>query len=109
MGAGERRRVKGASTGVAETGRGRTPGGIVATCLLVTLALAACDPVVSIGGANFPDWLICAMAGASLAALCRPVLIFAGFERYLRPLVIFYGSLIILFALLSWISFFNRV
>jgi len=109
MDAGERKRVKGASTGVAERGGGRRQGGIAATCLLVTLVLSACDPVVSIGGANFPDWLICAMAGALLAALCRPVLIFAGFERYLRPLVIFYGSLIILFALLSWISFFNRV
>jgi YtcA family len=77
--------------------------------LLLALSLAACDPVVSIGGANFPDWLICATVGASLAALCRPVLILAGFERYLRPLVIFYGSLIILFALLTWIILFNRI
>ena len=100
--------MKGVNTGVRETGVGRKPGGLVA-CLLLTLALAACDPVVSIGGANFPDWLICAMAGASLAALCRPALIFVGCERYLHPLVIFYNSLIILFALLSWIIFFNRV
>jgi hypothetical protein len=109
MGAGDRQRVKGESTGVPATGGGRKARGIVACLLLVAVALAACDPVVSIGGANFPDWLICVMAGASLAALCRPVLIFAGCERYLRPLVIFYGSLIILFALLSWLIFFNRV
>ncbi|HEX4209876.1 MAG TPA: YtcA family lipoprotein [Candidatus Binataceae bacterium] len=76
--------------------------------LLIILPLAACDPVVSIGGANFPDWLVCAITGAVVAALMRPLLIVAGFERYLRPLVIFYGSLIILFALSTWMIFFNR-
>jgi hypothetical protein len=72
------------------------------------IALSACDPVVSIGGANFPDWLICLISGAALAALLRPLLVLLKFERYLRPLVIFYSSLIILFALSAWIVFFTR-
>jgi YtcA family len=72
------------------------------------IALAACDPVVSIGGANFPDWLICLIGGAALAALLRPLLIVIGLERYLRPLVIFYSSLIVLFALSAWVVFFNQ-
>jgi hypothetical protein len=28
------------------------------------LATAGCDPVVSIAGANFPDWLLCVLHGA---------------------------------------------
>jgi hypothetical protein len=74
----------------------------------VSIALSACDPVVSIGGANFPDWLICLIGGAALAAILRPLLIAFGLERYLRPLVIFYSSLIVLFALSAWLVFFKQ-
>jgi hypothetical protein len=74
----------------------------------VLIALSACDPVVSIGGANFPDWLICLIGGAALAAILRPLLIAIGLERYLRPLVIFYSSLIVLFALSAWLVFFKQ-
>jgi hypothetical protein len=70
--------------------------------------LASCDPVVSIAGANFPDWLICLTVGAMLAAISRPILILAGGERYLRPLVIFYSSVIALGGLVTWVIFFNR-
>lgn len=81
---------------------------ILAAGLLAVISLTACDPVVSVGGANFPDWLICIIAGAALAALLRPLLVVIGLERYLRPLVIFYSSLIVLFALTAWLVFFNR-
>jgi hypothetical protein len=70
--------------------------------------LASCDPVVTIAGANFPDWLICVMAGAAIATVSRPILIWTGGERYLRPLVIFYSSLIALGGLVTWVIFFNR-
>ncbi|MGA2408887.1 MAG: YtcA family lipoprotein [Candidatus Binataceae bacterium] len=72
------------------------------------LFLAGCDPVVSIAGANFPDWLICVIIGAVLTAIVRPLLLFAGCERYLRPLIVFYSSMIVLVALVTWIAFFNR-
>jgi YtcA family len=81
---------------------------ILASGMAASIALAGCDPIVSIGGANLPDWLICLTGGAALAALFRPLLIVVGFERYLRPLVIFYGSLMVLFALTAWILFFNQ-
>ncbi len=42
---------------------------------ILMLTAAGCDPVVSIAGANFPDWLLCAGAGAILAALCHPLLV----------------------------------
>jgi len=81
---------------------------LAAECGAVPMILAGCDPVVSIAGANFPDWLICVIAGAVIAASARPLLSLAGFERYLRPLMLFYSGLIVLIALLTWILFFNR-
>jgi YtcA family len=75
---------------------------------ILTLTTAGCDPVVSIAGANFPDWLLCAGAGAILAALCHPLLVAAGLERDLRPQPLFYGGLIAMFALIGWITFFSR-
>jgi hypothetical protein len=77
--------------------------------LILTLAAAGCAPVVSIAGANFPDWLLCAAGGAALAALCRPLLLASGLERELRPLPVFYGGLTATFALIAWVIFFKRV
>lgn len=81
---------------------------VFAIAPLAALMLASCDPVVNIAGANFPDWLICVTVGALLAAISRPILIWIGAERYLRPLVIFYSSLIALGGLVAWVIFFNR-
>lgn len=80
-------------------------------CLpIATLVLVAsgCDPVVSIAGANFPDWLLCAAVGAILAAMCHPLFVAARLERYLRPLPLFYSALIVMFALIGWVVFFSR-
>lgn len=74
----------------------------------IPLTVAGCDPVISIAGANFPDWLLCVGAGAILAALCHPLLVAARLERELRPLALFYGGLIAMFALIGWVSFFSR-
>lgn len=71
--------------------------------------LSGCDPVVSIAGADFPDWLVCTIAGCLLGTVCHLVFRRAGLERYLRPLPFFYGSLILMFALIVWVTFFNRV
>jgi YtcA-like protein len=83
-----------------------------ALCYLVPgilmLTAAGCDPVVSIAGANFPDWLLCAGAGALLAALCHPIFVATGLERDLRPLPLFYGGVIAMFALIGWVTFFSR-
>ncbi|HUN59967.1 MAG TPA: YtcA family lipoprotein [Candidatus Binataceae bacterium] len=81
---------------------------MLASGVWAVISFAGCDPVISIGGTNFPDWLICLIGGAALAALLRPLLLVLRLERYLRPLVIFYSSLIILFALSAWLIFFNR-
>lgn len=80
-------------------------------CVLTLAALGACgcDPVVTVAGANFPDWLVCALVGSVLAAACHPLLQVSGLERHLRPLPFFYGSLIVMFSAVIWIVFFSRV
>jgi YtcA family len=81
-------------------------GGSVAA--FSALWLFGCDPVVSIAGADFPDWLLCVILGSFLSAACHPPLRRSGLERHLRPLPFFYGSLIVMFSLVAWVIFFNR-
>ena len=76
---------------------------------LSIVTLTACDPIVTIAGANFPSWLLCMLVGAILAAIVRPLLVLARLEQYLGPLTIFYPSLIAMFAMIVWVIFFNRV
>lgn len=76
---------------------------------LSIVTLTACDPIITIAGANFPSWLFCMMVGAMLAAIVRPLLVLARLEAHLGPLTIFYPSLIAMFAMIVWVIFFNRV
>jgi hypothetical protein len=59
-----------------------------AAAALATLALASCDPVVNIAGANFPAWLLCAIVGGVLTAAFRPVFAASGIEPHLGPLLL---------------------
>jgi len=80
-------------------------------CVLgfVTGALVACDPVVNIAGANFPAWLICAIAGAILAASLRPAFLVTGIEPYLGPVMLIYPCLAILLGCAVYLMLFNRI
>lgn len=71
--------------------------------------LAACDPVVNIAGANFPAWLLCALAGAILAAGLRPVFVATGIEPYLGPLLLIYPCLALLIGCAVYLLLFNRI
>jgi len=71
--------------------------------------LAGCDPVVNIAGANFPAWLLCALIGAMLAAVCRPLFVATAIEPYLGPLLLIYPCLAILLACAVYLAFFNRI
>jgi hypothetical protein len=71
--------------------------------------LAGCDPVVNIAGANFPSWLFCAICGAILTAVIRPLLVATGVETYLWPLPVVYLSLAVLMGCIVWLIFFNRI
>ena len=81
--------------------------GLAAGLSIVTLT--ACDPIITIAGANFPSWLFCMIVGAILAAIVRPLLVLTRLEPYMGPLTIFYPSLIAMFAMIVWAIFFNRV
>lgn len=69
---------------------------------------AACDPIVTIAGANFPSWLLCIIVGAIFAGLARTLLVIVRLESAVGPLTIFYPSLIAMFAMIVWVLFFNR-
>ena len=73
------------------------------------LTLVGCDPVVNIAGANFPAWLFCAVAGAIVTAMLRPVFAATKVEPYLGPLILIYPCLAILLACLIYLIFFNRI
>ena len=77
--------------------------------LAAASALAGCDPVINIAGANFPSWLFCAICGAILTAVIRPVFVATRIEAYLWPLPIVYLSLMVLMGCIVWIIFFNRI
>src|SRR5260370_20609564 len=72
----------------------------LAACLSI-VTLTACDPIVTIAGANFPSWLLCMIVGAILATIVRPLFVLARLESYLGPLTIFYPSLIAMFGMIS--------
>ena len=80
-----------------------------APILVAASALAGCDPVINIAGANFPSWLFCAICGAILTAVIRPVFVAIRVEEYLWPLPIVYLSLMVLMGCIVWIIFFNRI
>ena len=79
------------------------------TACLSIVTLTACDPIITIAGATFPSWLFCMIVGAILAAIVRPLLVLARLEPHLGPLTIFYPSLIAMFAMIVWVTFFNRI
>jgi YtcA family len=68
-----------------------------------------CDPVVNIAGANFPAWLLCAIAGTVLAAMLRPLFVLARIEQYLWPMPLVYASLAVLLGCVVYLIFFNRI
>jgi YtcA family len=77
--------------------------------VVAAFLLAGCDPVINIAGANFPSWLFCAICGAILAALIRPIFVVTRVERYLWPRPLVYSSLAVLMGCVVWLIFFNRI
>jgi hypothetical protein len=80
-----------------------------APIVVAASAVAGCDPVINIAGANFPSWLFCAICGAILTAVIRPVFVATRVESYMWPLPIVYLSLTVLMGCVVWIIFFNRI
>jgi hypothetical protein len=83
----------------------------IATLAFATiLALASCDSVVNIAGANFSAWLLlCVIVGAMLAAGFRLVFAASAIEPHLGPSPLIYPCLPLLLGSALYLMFFNRV
>jgi hypothetical protein len=90
-------------------GRVRAVASLLVALAFLPATLAACDPVVNIAGANFPAWLLCAVVGAILAAVLRPVFLATGIEPYLGPLLLIYPCLAVLIGCAVYLLLFNRI
>ena len=73
------------------------------------LALAGCDPIVNIAGANFPAWMLCAIVGAILAGVMRLAFITIRIEPHVGPRVVIYPCLAFLLGCGVYLIFFNRI
>jgi hypothetical protein len=89
--------------------REAVPSFAVMAISMAGTTIGGCDPVINIGGANFPGWLVCAIAGIALAAIIRLLFVAVGIETYLGPAVLIYPCLVVLLACLTWLIFFNRI
>ncbi|QJI39431.1 hypothetical protein HKK52_00290 [Pseudomonas sp. ADAK2] len=77
--------------------------------VLLTLALSACAnaPSVPVLGAYFPDWLFCILGAVLLAFVLHALLARRGFGAWLAPPALTYPLLTVLFALCTWLLFFQ--
>lgn len=76
---------------------------------VASLTLAACDPVVNVAGANFPAWLLSAIAGALLALIFRMTFSAIGIEREMAPALMVYPALAFLLGCAIYLLFFDRL
>ncbi len=63
---------------------------VAASSLLA--GLAGCSPMSEIGGAYFPAWLLCMLAGLILTLICRAVLIRMRLDLWIRPRALAYPA-----------------
>ena len=66
-------------------------------------ALAACSPVISVAGANFPVWTLCLISGILAALLLKPFFVTTGLDEWMTPRPLVYGCLALTIAFLCWL------
>lgn len=76
------------------------------TALFVGLAYTGCAPMLPIGGAYFPDWLLSGLGGLLVVSVVRALLIALDLDRHLQPRVLAYPAMTVLFTLLIFLLFF---
>jgi hypothetical protein len=80
---------------------------IFAPAILLLLTGCGRAPSVDILGSFFPVWMICLAIAVVLASVIRMVLLRYQFESEVRPVALFYPSLVILLSCLLWLIFFR--
>jgi len=80
-----------------------------ATAWVSVLASApGCSPYVEVGGAYFPAWLICLLAGSAGSAVLRSVLVRRGLDSSIEPQVLAWPAIIVALSAACWLVFFSR-
>jgi hypothetical protein len=81
---------------------------------MLVFPLAGCaglsphSPVIDVIGSYFPAWIICILIGIALASISRLLLIAARIDANLRPAILVYPGLILIFTLATWLAFFQN-
>lgn len=90
----------------------RTQGNVPAIGIAAVSALleSGCtiSPSVNVLGAYFPDWLFCIVAGVVLTVVVYQVLARLPERRWFGPSAVVYPTLAALFALVTWLLFFQQ-
>ena len=76
-----------------------------------TLALCGCKervPSVNVLGAFFPAWMLCIIAGITLALLARQLFNAIGLNSWIGPRAVVYPALAIGAMCATWIVFFQN-
>jgi hypothetical protein len=81
--------------------------------LPIALTLGGCSgndhsPTVDILGSYFPAWIICIVLGLFLTLILRQILIGLKLNTHLFPAPLVYISILVLFTLTLWLSFFRN-
>ena len=64
-------------------------------------------PSISVLGAFFPSWMLCALIGVALTLVGRRALTAVGLEQWIGPRGIVYPALALAFTLAVWVVFFR--
>jgi len=67
------------------------------------VALAGCNPVISVAGATFPIWIFCLLVGVASALCLRPLFVAIGLDEWMAPRALVYSSLVLVVAFLCWL------
>jgi hypothetical protein len=70
--------------------------------------MIAHSPTLDVLGSYFPAWMFCLIAGLLLTVVTRQVLIILKVAPYLRPALVVYFCMTILWAMLVWLLCFKN-
>jgi len=79
--------------------------------LAAMFALCGCEeraPSVNVLGSFFPAWMLCIIAGVTVALLGRVAFIAIGLDPWLRPRAVVYPALAVGAMFATWIVFFQN-
>lgn len=74
--------------------------------LPLCFVFAGCSPMIEIGGAYFPGWLLSAVCGLAAVALTRAFFLLTGLDSFLKPRPLVYPALTVFFVLFIYWWFF---